>query len=178
MYLHEHSKGRIKGTLADVISKNPDKLRTGGYSEWIPMWQSAFGNDNICLIWMDQIRTEPRMAHRAVCEFLEVSTDHYPENLAAKQINAAKVARFPRLTKFGMSVYQVFKEYRLHSLIKFCKRIRLDKITFGEGKNPEISAADYQSLANLYSAEIDYLEKISGKDLFKWRKHSTNFNNN
>ena len=175
MYLHEHSKGRIKGTLSEVIIKNPDRLRTGSYDKWIPLWQSAFGKDNVCLVWMDQIRINPRMTYRLICEFLEVSTDHYPETLGVKKINTAKVTRFPRLTKFGMSVYQLFKEYRLHSIIKFCKRIHLDKITFGVGTNSNISAADYQSLADLYSVEIDFLERISGRNLSKWRTHSMNF---
>ena len=178
MYLHEHSKGRIKGTLSEVIIKNPDRLRTGSYDKWIPLWQSAFGKDNICLVWMDQIRTDPKMTHRSICEFLKVPTDHYPETLGVKKINTAKVTRFPRLTKFGMSVYQLLKEYRLHSIIKFCKRIRLDKITFGTGKIPKISAADYQTLADLYSAEVDFLEQLSGRSLSKWREQSTDLSGN
>lgn len=172
MYLHEHSKGRVQGTLADVIANNPERLRTGSYAEWIPLWQSAFGKDNVCLVWMAQIRTNPRMAHSTICEFLGVSTDHYPETLGVKQINTAKVARFPQLTKFGMSIYQLLKEYRLHSIINFCKRIHLDKITFGVGKKPEISHTDYQTLVDLYSAEFNFLEQLSGQNLSAWRKHS------
>jgi len=169
MYLHEYSKGRVQGEISHVIKNKPETLRTGTYDEWIPLWQSAFGKNNVCLVWMDEIKKNPKTVHENICKFLNLQTNHFPETLGNKQINTAKVARFPQLTKIGMRIYHLFQKYRMHTVISFCKRIHLDKITFGVGKNPEISPADYQALAELYSTEIEFLERLSGRNLSSWR---------
>lgn len=176
MYLHEVSKGRIQESLTDVIRDNPEKIRPGLYAEWIPRWQAKFGEENVCLIWLDQIKREPRIVHNIVCDFLSVSTNHYQQSVGDRQVNASKKTRFPKLTKFGVAVYHLLREYRLHSVINFCKCIHLDKITFAmdnNKKNSQLSLTEHRALVDLYSDDIDFLEKISGQELSTWREHDS-----
>ena len=172
VYLHELSKGRIAGELADIIKNCPERLRPGTYSDWIPRWQEAFGVENVCLVWTDQIEGNPQGVYKDICDFLGVSSDHYLQSVGGQQVNASKKARFPRLTRFGISVYHLLREYRLHSVINFCKRIHLDKITFSTNKGSariKPDQADLKSLLTLYSADIGYLEQMSGQDLSSWK---------
>ena len=174
MYLHESSKGRIKGELADIIDRCPEKLRSGTYSDWIPKWQKAFGPKNVCLVWMDQIESNPQSVYKEVCDFLGISTEYYLQDIGDRQINASKEARFPKLTQFGLVIYQLLREYRLHSIIKFCKRIHLDKVTFVSSKNKStsrLSHTDHSTLLTLYSADIKFLERTTGRDLSIWRNN-------
>ena len=172
MYLHESSKGRIKGELSDIINNSPEKLRSSTYSEWIPKWQQAFGIENVCLIWMDQIEKNPQGVYKEVCEFLGISAEYYLQDVGDRRINASKKVRFPKLTQFGLAVYQLMREYKLHSVINFCKRIHLDKVTFAS-KNSEpastLNHVDFDRLLALYSADIEFLERTTGQNLTSWR---------
>ena len=174
MYLHESSKGRIKGELNEVINDSPEKLRSGSYSDWIPKWQKAFGKENVFFIWMDQIESNPQSVYESICNFLCVSTDYYVQEVGISRVNASKEARFPKLTRIGLAIYQLLRAYRLHSVINFCKRIHLDKITFSidEKKNgSELSRVDFKKLLELYSADIEFLERTTGQDLSIWRNN-------
>ena len=172
MYLHESSKGRIQVSLRDVIKNSPEKLRAGAYSDWIPRWQKAFGMENVCLVWLNQIENNPHIVYQDICDFLGVSAEYYPQVVGDRQVNPSKEARFPNLTRFGISVYHRLREYRLHWIINFCKRIHLDKITFSTNTDcgkTEMSQTDFMSLLQLYSADIEFLEQASGQDLSIWR---------
>ena len=172
MYLHESSKGRIKGELANIINDSPEKLRSGMYLDWIPKWQNAFGIENVHFIWMDQIEKNPEGVYKKVCYFLGISAEHYLQDIGDRQINTSKEARFPKLTQFGLKIYQLMREYRLHSMIKLCKRINLDKVTFATNKSKPISTlgnVDFNNLLKIYSADIDFLERTTGQDLSTWR---------
>ena len=180
MYLHESSKGRIQGKLCDVIKDSPEELRPGMYSDWIPRWQDTFGTENVCLVWMDQIKSKPQNVYQEVCTFLGLSANHYSQNVGDRQVNSAKKPRFPKLTRIGVSIYHLLREYRLHAVINFCKRIHLDKITFstgkGEGKSI-LSHTDFEKLLKLYISDIEFLEQTTGHDLSIWRNYNPQDNN-
>ena len=178
MYQHELSKGRIRGTFADVLQRHPEKILTSRYAKWVPIWQQSFGDGDVCLVWMDEIENQPQLAHKKVCEFLGISADHYAPAEGARKVNASKQARFPAITRFGVLVYHFLREYRLHAVINFCKRINLHKITFGSVKKPEnsqLTPSEFSTLVTICSDDIAFLERLSNQDLSHWRKPDSKF---
>ncbi|MBD2394965.1 sulfotransferase domain-containing protein [Cyanobacterium aponinum FACHB-4101] len=170
--LHHHhlNKGRVSSVFSEAVIKMPKIITSGHYAQYIPQWMSKFGEEQVKLIFLDDIKANPKQVWLEVCEFLEIDAIDLPD-VAHKKINEKKISKYPWLAKIGVEVAIKMREYKMHNLVEKLKKIGLNSIySGGESRIIPLTDKEYQDLATLYYDDIKFLEQVTSRDLSSWQK--------
>jgi hypothetical protein len=137
----------------------------------------------------DDIRKDSSNFIKEIYRFLNVN-DSYKPNILNKKTNESGRSQiiFPFINKAVYSLYDFIKQNKFSNKIlnyskktkfyikfrrKFLKILyRLNKKEVdSEWKKPEMKKSTRKNLINYYLRDIEKLEKITNKNLNKWKKH-------
>ena len=175
LYQHELSIGNVTGSIKEASARQPQLFSSLRYSDLIPIWAEKFDANNIFYLWLDDIKKCPENTYAELCKFLRVAPGYYPESLGVTRVNKAKQSRNIVATRLARNVYYWLRKHRLHSVIHYAMKIRIDRIFYdkneniAQSSNSLVSTDDKRYLSEQLSSEISYLEKKFGKNLNHWR---------
>ena len=160
MYLHHKNKGRHDLDFWSANEKFPEILEGSRFSKFIPLWQSAFGKENVLIIYPEDVPSNPYLTIENICKFLNVSAT-FDKNLINKSSNSAIVPRSFLFAKLMNTLSRMFRSFGLYRVVNFFKDLGLKKVMYSKTKqvqkiSPELNA----ELLEFFSSEYKYLEKI------------------
>ncbi len=171
LYRHRMYKGRAKGSLQEVTAKDRQLMDTGRYSQHVPRWRDAFGENNVTVILLDDISSNPEGVLDKLSAFLGVDTIPLPET-GREKTGAIKRPRAGWLARAAVRMTDLLRGRRLHKVVEWGKRLGMDGLVFGEGgqEMPTFTPEDKRWLLEEHEPDIVYVEKLLGRDLSKWRQ--------
>lgn len=163
--------GDTKLSLDDFILKpidgmGVDSLNLGCYADSILKVYKIIGENNVHIIFYDDIVDDVDKTLIKVYEFLKIDTilpsnryeTFYRRNQIAKNI---PLKNFYYNNKTLKKLKKVMKNFKLINLKKVIKKLLW--------KDPIVKKENLKFLYNYYEKEIIKLEKLTGRDLKEWR---------
>jgi hypothetical protein len=168
LFRHHLRKGRVGNVFTEAANQMPEIITSGHYSQYIPHWIEAFGEDKVHVILLDDIAVQPEDVYKRVCEFLDISSEFTSEKLTDK-VNQAGMPKYPALAKISAKLVTYMKKNKFHGIVNLGKKMGLKKVYGGGKEIPGLSENERVMLQETYSADIDYVEKLLNKKLDSWR---------
>lgn len=170
LYLHHLKKGRVSGTFAEAVAARPELLLPGSrYAQHLPRWFETFGRDGVLVVLHDDIAGAPERVLGQVYEFCGLRSLPLPAS-AHERVNAASLPRFPRLANLATRGGDWLRRHRLYGAVNFAKRLGLKRVYAGRvGGVPRLDPATRAGLVREFAADIDYVERLLGRELPGWR---------
>ncbi len=169
LFLHHLRKGRVPQDFWRAVERKPRIISAGHYATHIPRWRSVFGDDQVHLLLLNDIKSDPqavllRISDWLDVEFMEASTG------TNEKVNAASMPRFPWLARGAALLTTTLHKYGLHRVVGFGKKLGLKKLAYtgGEDDTPELSPNDREQLIRMYDEDIAFVEELTGRDLAHW----------
>lgn len=171
LYLHHLRKGRVSRPFGEAVEQKPRILESGRYAAHIPRWRSAFGREQVHVLFLRDIKEHPQDVLDQICTWLEVDQMRLPSQ-ADRKVNAASMPRFPRLARIASLITVSLHSAGLHRIVEFGKKLGLRSVFFagGEDEMPSLSAEDRAFLIDEYEEDVDYVEDVTGRTLSHWRQ--------
>jgi hypothetical protein len=171
LYLHHLRKGRVPKSFWNAISAKPRIMSAGHYARHIPRWQSFFGEDQICFLFLNDIKYDSEAVLSKVCQHLEVAPLAQPEQVN-ESVNAASMPHSFLFARAASFLTTMLHTYGLHRLVEFGKWLGLKKLAYSgaEDNMPMLEDRDRERLIEEYEEDIKYVENITGCRLDHWHE--------
>jgi hypothetical protein len=145
-------------------------VTAGRYATHISRYQTAFGDDQIHFLFLDDIKSNPKEVLDQVWEYVDVKPIHPPARTVEK-VNVASLTRFPLLTRAAALFATFLHSLGMHKMVQFGKKLGLKEFAYsgGEEEMPEMSPDDRDRLLRNYDEDIVLVEAVTGRSLPKWR---------
>ncbi len=136
----------------------------GMYAEILKNYRSLFPENQIMIIWADELRKDVHKTLKAIYTFLGVDTSFDKVNTEEKN-TFKKVRLKPLFNLFGKKKVKDVKKVMpawMHKALKPIMRTPDVK--------PEMDPADRPFAYALFKDDIEELEKLTGRDLSSWKR--------
>jgi hypothetical protein len=162
---------RFETALAD----NPSYIDQGRYATHLSRWLSCFPENQVLVVLMEDIRTDPEATARKVYEFLGINPDHRSAALYKKS-NLSYAVRSRRtdatiqwlrksVRQLGLGgIWQALGDSGLRNLYRGMNRKPSEAVV------PPVTAEVTLKLRELFREEINTLEQMLGRNLESWRQ--------
>lgn len=160
-------------TFREVVESHPEVLQGSRYATCLTNWLETFGIDNVTILLMQDLKSNPLEFASQCCRGLGLSpptsTDSFPDS-----VNVATVPRNYHLALLGRKVGDALRSVRLYWVVEAAKNAGLKQLFFGkpqaEGERNTLTTEDRRWFIGLLEDEIDRTEQITGHDLASWKK--------
>jgi hypothetical protein len=172
LYRHHLKKGRVSRPLRKAVEDMPRIISAGKYATHLPRWQSAFGREQVHLLFISDIKNRPESVVNKVCDWIGVESEVLQNAPCLdERVNTASMPRSLRLARGVSSVVSFLHAQGLHSLVSLGKKVGLKRMIFtgGEDQMPKMAAEDRSWLIQEYEEDISYIESETNRDLSGWR---------
>ena len=178
-YLMEFRQGRETHSFGDALAS--DRLRRekgwgvsfqyvelGLYAEQVERYLAAFGNSNVLVILFEDLVRETPAVMKEVADFLEIDSAEFPRDTFDRVHNSYEVSRgrVARLLLRSRPIRQWSRRW-IPQVLRTAIRSR---ILFTIGQKPTMDEATRRSLAGLFAADLQRLERMLGRDLDSLRE--------
>ena len=160
-------------TFEDAMADNPSYLEFGLYGRYLKQWRDVFPEEQILVVFFDDIVRDPAAVASAVHRFLGISADHQSRFLTEKSNEAVAVSSvvlarlMDRLrTRFkgaGLAwAWDLMRKLGLRAVYRSFNMKKVDEVI------PRMRPETRQSLADYYREDIALLSALTGRDLSHW----------
>jgi len=169
LFIHHLRKGRVPRDFWLAVEQKPRVLSAGRYATHIPRWQSTFGKDQVHVLFLDDIRSDPQAVINQVCEWLGVESISQPDS-ANEKVNAASMPQSRWIARGAAFLTTLLHSCGLHRIVEFGKKLGLRELAYtgGEADMPELSVEERKQLIQTYEEDIAFVEELTGRDLSDW----------
>jgi hypothetical protein len=144
------------------------------YSHAIQRYIDTFGVDNVCVVLLDDLRSDPTQAHNKIFKFLGVSqsaeeivsnyTPPVRTNNSNRGVRSALVQRFVRKPNCQAAYKGLSRDpLRLGFVVRVLKRLNTTYFS-----RPILQASFERTLKQQFTTERDALSALIGRDLSQW----------
>jgi hypothetical protein len=144
------------------------------YSHAIQRYIDTFGVDNVCVVLLDDLRSDPTQAHNKIFKFLGVSqsaeeivsnyTPPVRTNNSNRGVRSALVQRFVRKPSCQAAYKGLSRDpLRLGFVVRVLKRLNTTYFS-----RPILQASFERTLKQQFTTERDALSALIGRDLSQW----------
>lgn len=168
-----------KVTLEEIIRRHIRTASGAGnlfdvsrYSHHVKAWRESFGEENVTVLFYEDLEDNPQKFLARVCRFIGVDVKKVTASpFTAQKINSVTHApRSRRLARAARSVMFRLREHRIDSLIKLTTSPRLHQFVFEGGeKFAELKPSTERWLRQYFQPEIVALERMLKRDLSSWK---------
>ena len=162
----------VEDTFAE-FAKNEGYMDRGMYYKHLKRYYDLFPEENIKVLFQDDVKADPISVVREIYEFLGVNSDFVPENLS-KKIASAYRSRSGRLKKIARKALDIVKSLGFEDVVSrkivthFIYRIYM-KVTLTQSPYTPLSKEQKRELTKYFIEDIENLEKLLNKDLSAWK---------
>ena len=170
LFIHHLRKGRVPKDFWKAVERKPRIISAGHYATHIPRWRSVFGDDQVHLLFLNDIKSNPRAVLLHVCDWLDVESMQRIPAHTYEKVNAASMPRFQWLARGAAFLTTALHKYGLHRVVEFGKKLGLKKLAYtgGEDDMPELSVNDRRQVIRMYEEDIAFVEDLTDRDLARW----------
>lgn len=171
LYLHHLRKGRVPASFERAVEKKPRIVSAGYYATHIPRWQSIFGEEQICFLFLEEIKSKPEEVLDRVCQHLGINPLEKTDRLD-ERVNSATMPHSRLLARIASFLATTAHSSGFHWVVEMGKRLGLREAVYsgGEEKMPVLSDEVRRQLIREYEKDIKYVENITGEELAHWRE--------
>lgn len=157
-FRHYRSRGYVKDDFFESLKKIPRIETSGQYAKYCPVWEQAFGRDNVLYLVYDDVVQDPQGAFDQVTDFLAIERLKLGEE-SLKPFGAAKKPPSALLVKVCSLASRYMRSARLNFVVEFSKKIGVSRLIRGGDMGEEKIPDDVQKyLVDLHQPDRDYLE--------------------
>ena len=168
-----HYVGKEDRDIMTAIKEEPEYVLMSKYFTNLGIYRELFPDEQIFILWFDDIHKRPGELLKEVYSFLGVDADYQPQKMNKKS-NAARVSRFVHLQKWIRKTNYVLIGMGMAGLIQRMKRAGLNEFVTMINSKPlvkkPIPAEEKEYIIENIRADVQQLEKLFNKDLSHWLK--------
>lgn len=168
-----HFVGKEDRDIMTAIREEPEYLHMSKYFANLSVYRELFSDDQIFIIWFEDIQKRPGELLSEIYSFLGVDPNFQPEKMNKKS-NAARVSRFVHLQKWIRKTNYVLISMGMAGLIKRMKRAGLNEFVTMINSKPLVKKPIPEEAKNYIIEhvrdDVNQLEKLFNKDLSHWLK--------
>lgn len=166
LYLHYLRYGIVKGSLREACFQNPQIIESSKYSKHLQRWFSYFGQDNVHLVFQEDLEENQNTYIRNVCEALDIPFIA-PTAKMAERYNVTTYSGSSSIAGMAQQGADWLRKHRLYFVINLAKKAGLKRLIFGR-ENPDaektsIPGEDKLWLEEQLGEEREKLESLIGK---------------
>jgi hypothetical protein len=165
-FLREESR-----SIQQAVREEPDLIDMSLYYKNITTYLRHFQKDQLCIIWFEDIATQPEMVLNKVFTFLGVDPSYRPEDMYKKS-NPGRKSRYPGLQQFIARAKKLFIRLGLSGIIRYLKsaglRTLMTKINSKPIPMETIAPEIKKYILDRVREDVRQLEIWTGKDLSQW----------
>ncbi len=161
--------GETKLSFEDAWETIPELQESNRYVHHLTAWQKTFDRDRVLLMIFDDLQRDPRNYLKRICEFIGFPEFRFSE-VALKPPARETLARNGHLAYLGEQLGFLLRYFQAYKVLNALKGWGLRKLLFeGGGDLPPMSMATANRLQAYFRPEVEALEKLSGRDLSRWK---------
>lgn len=159
-YNHLRRYGYTKAALKDSLEIDQRPLKASLYSRYCPMWEDAFGADNVTVLDMSRLTTDPAGFAKSVFEALGVTPIEVPDAVLNARENEAAAPRNFVLARLATTLSNAMKKRGLYKILDVLRNSPIHALVYGNRK-PDRSVDDMVGarLEELLAPERAFLQK-------------------
>jgi len=159
--------------FAEVVKEEPEYIKRSMYYEQLSRYLEFFSMDQMLIITLDEIHSDPKDILKRLYGFIGVDTEFIPEKIFNKKSNQSKKVRLGIITKIIYFCVRTISRLRLNKLLTLAEKLKIDKVinkintkkVDKESIDPEIR----RYMNKQFLPDIEKLEKLINKDLSNWK---------
>ena len=175
-HLHEIRKGHFFG--ADLrfeagLASNPMYLFQSRYGAHLDQWLKVFPQDQLLVVFQEEVQSDPSREARRIYEFLGVDADHQSAHLFDR-VHESVGARHPALFRAWRSIGDLGRRWGFGTLVEALKRIWPIAAIMAANRRdlraeiPKMRAETEQALQQELAADLVHLARLLGRDDLPW----------
>lgn len=176
LFSHHRAKGRVGDDFFEAIKTLPEIVETGKYSEYCPMWESAFPPDSVLYLVQEDIHESPEDVFCKICDHLKINQIPMPE-IARSSVNNRSAPRSRIVALCVSKLATSLRAGRYHRIANLGKSIGLKQLFFQGGDLVQMNKEIFQFLRRHHEEDIYYLEQRLERDFSSWRCSSKQLQN-
>ena len=164
-YLHPKQNRDIP-SLTEVIEKYPEFVAQGFYDEHIKRYLKYFSEDQLHIVFYEDIKKHPKKILEDVYTFIGVKKDFEPPSLHRKVSPLTGKYKLVR-GRWAGRISRILDTLYLKSFAKSIMLTRLQKKSSSQYEACEKEVGEI--LKKIYLTHIEELERMTKKDLSSWK---------
>lgn len=167
-YLHDKSIGIIKKfSFEEAIKTHSSYVEKGKYHKHLRAYYELFSEKNILVVFVEDIKKDPRKVATQIYKFLGVTSDYKPVSLK-KKFNVASDSRFWLINYFLLQTEYFIKKNRFDWVYKILEDTGIRNLFFlisyypnrkSVAKYPTMRKNTESRLRKMFLEDINELEK-------------------
>lgn len=149
-HAHMRRYGYINTPLMESLNQNSHPLRSSLYSRYCPLWEKAFGSENITIVDMQVLKNDPETFAEQVFEGVGLSAIHIADDTLSITTNQAAIPRNYVVAKAATMVSNQFKQLGLYKALEVARNSPLHSLVFGSQQTKSDNNVDPASRIKLY----------------------------
>ena len=171
LYLHYKRYGIVYGSLEEAVNQNPQIIESSRYAKHLKQWFDVFGQDNITILFQEDLEKDQDAYIRDVCNGLRIDYMALPDELADR-FNATTYSKSNGLARVIQKTADWLRQNRLFFIVNFAKKLGLKTFIFGkdnpDAKSTCIPDEDRAFLEKQLKGEVEKLEAMIGP-ITQWK---------
>lgn len=164
LYQHHYQKGRVKGTFTEAIEKMPRILTSGYYKDHISQWLKYFEEDQILVLWLEEIKNNPEGVINKLCSFLDIRKGPLLDRISNDKVNTAFQPRITWFARLSSEIVTWLHSHRFHFVVNMAKKVGLKKMFLKPASNkPVLTIEEKHFLNKEFSSHIEYVKENFGE---------------
>ena len=167
---HHHLKyGGLPEDFSEAIRLRPRILSSSHYRSHLERWLEFFGEDQVHVLFLRDIKESPVETLDAICDFLGV-TRFDPDSIQREAVNAAFFPQWPWLEELKIRVGRYLQTHGLQQLLDWLRRVYRrtlkDRVERSRDLNelPELSENQIRGLEALFGPDVEWIGEFTGRD--------------
>jgi len=171
-YNYMVTRQMYRKSFAEALKERPFVIYEAFYYNHLNTYLSYFDRNQILIVIYEDIAIDPLKFVQEVYSFLNVDSNHVPNNIREK-IHATRTPRSPHLETAMVTSRKLLRQLRLYGLIEQLKGSGLVEYfkRLNTRTNRSVKRINNNirlELSNLYMEDKKKLERLLGRDLFFW----------
>ena len=171
----------LNGKYAAIYPKAQEIIEYGMYYKYLHLYSELFDKSQIQVVLFDDLKKEPLKELKKIFKFLEVDDSYIPKSLDKRpQKGIYSLFRLKVRTLRNSIIYE-YNETRTRLQLKkisIFEKIMNEVILFFDknifqkicnNSKPVLDEQISKALYNIYSQEVENLEKLLNRDLQDWK---------
>lgn len=162
-YNHLRRYGYLNAPLAESLDPGERPVKSSLYSRYCPLWEAAFGVENVKMLDMGLLRTDARAFAKALFEAANIAPIEVPEAALREKSNEAVAPRHFLVARLATFLSNLMKKRGLYQVLEILRKSPVHGLVYGNRKpKTQVDAEVVAALESLLAPERAYLEKHYG----------------
>jgi len=162
-YNHLRRYGYINTPIEDSIGPDDRPLKASLYSRYCPMWEQAFGAENVTVLDMGQLKNDPAIFAKNTFEALGIAPIVVPDAVLKARQNEAATPRNFVMARLATTLSNAMKKRGLYRLLEMLRKSPIHGLVYGNRKPASLANDQVRAqLETLLEPERAFLQKNYG----------------